>query len=309
MLLRWTGTANFQEQPITGFINVWQPDSTMEVTGTRLATLRATAGFVVESNERSSFADQAADALALLASKGVGTLSSKYRFFIPGTQHAGTGNAKDRSPNAADAVLGAGLADATAWGNKGYFTTAAAVNGFASIPLAKSSFDLGSQSVIFSMLLNKAAPAARGGIYGNADGISAQGFYLSCRITTGKVRPVLNTSGGVVSGLADSTAVFANGTDHVITVAIDGITKQVFLWMDGTLSDTYNNAFTGGTTPTQSAAVGMNVGTAGGTGFAQKCKGLHLLVMDGGLPLNISHVAQRIDAGSLLPIGEVELVF
>lgn len=241
--------------------------------------------------------------------------SSKYKFFIPGQQFIGSGTAvKDKSTNAADAAFLASLTEANAWANPGYFTSGAGVNLGFTIPAAKVQFDLATQSVIFSVRIKKAGPVGAEAFVGCGDASTNQGFYLSMRAASGsvsKVRPVLCTTGGVVSGLADSTATFgeATATDHVLTLAIDGITKSVFLYCDGTLSNTYPSAFTGGTAVTVPFGFGFNTGTSGVTTVACQFSGAHLLVMNGGLPLNMGIIAQKLSATPHLYLTDSDLVF
>lgn len=247
------------------------------------------------------------------SNNGIFQPSSKYRFCIPGRQFPGSGDAKDISPNNADAVRMASLTDAACWANPGYFTTGAGANLGLSIPSAKVQFDLAIQSIIFSIRIKKAGPVGAESIFGCADTITAQGFYISMRAASGsvsKVRPILNTSGGVVSGLADSLATFgeAAATDHVLTLAIDGVTKSVFLWCDGALSNTYTSAFTGGTTVANPFAFGLSIGSSGTT-FAGQFSGAHLLVMNGGLPINVSLVAQKLASNPHAFITDSDMVF
>ncbi len=225
--------------------------------------------------------------------------SQYYKFFIPGQQFIGSGDAKDKSGNAADATRLASLTDAAAWANPGYVTTGAGANAGLTIPAAKFAFDLDGQSVILSFRLKKSAPVGAEAFIGCGDAGSAQGFYLSMRAASGgvsKIRPILNTSGGVVSGLADSLATFgeASATDHVVTLAIDGVTKGVFLFCDGTLSNSYSSAFTGGTSTATPFGFGASNGSAGATSVAGQFSGVHFLVIPGGLPINTALVAQRL---------------
>ena len=219
--------------------------------------------------------------------------SKNYLAFIPGRQFVTSGVPKDFSSNACDGVLGSALTDANLWATSGYMTTAVLLNGGVSLPLAKSTFNLGTESILFSVLLKKAAPVASDATFGNADTTTVQGFYLSCRVTSGKVRPVFNTSGGVVSALADSAAVFCDGTDHVLTCAFDSVTKQAFLWRDGCLSDTYTTGVTGTSTPTIPFYLGSNISL---TAVAAQFSGVHLMKFTGGLPTNINHMVARLAA-------------
>ena len=219
--------------------------------------------------------------------------SSAYLFMIPGKQFVTSGAPKDISNNANDAAFGVNLTDANCWANAGYITTTAGTQTGITVPPAKTQFDLGSQSIIFSARINIASPAANQAMFGPADASAAQGFYISVR-AGGKVRPIINTSGGAVTALADSAATFADGTDHVMTVAIDAVTKQVFLFFDGFLSNLYAANFSGTSASVALFAIGATSG--GGTGYAGKYSGLHLLRFTGGLPTNLSKLAVRLAA-------------
>ena len=241
-------------------------------------------------------------------------VSSKYKFFIPGQQFIGSGDAKDKSGNGADATRLASLTDAAAWANPGYITSGAGANAGLTIPAAKFAFDLASQSIIFSVRLKKAGPVGSESILGCGDGGSVNGFYISMRAASSsvsKVRPIVNTSGGVVAGLADSLATFgeAAATDHVLTLAIDGITKGVFLYCDGTLSNSYTSAFTGGTAITAAFGIGANHGNVGATSVAGQFSGIHMLVMDGGLPVNVGIIAQKLASQPHSPLTDKDLEF
>lgn len=229
--------------------------------------------------------------LSAVGSQLVNNPSKNYIACIPGRQFVTSGVPKDLSDNASDGVFGASLTDANLWATAGYMTTAALANGGVYLPLVKSTFNLLTESVIFSVLLKKAAPALSESLFGNADTAASQGFYLSARGTTGKIRPVFNASGGTITGLTDSVAVFCDGTDHVLTFAYDAVTKQAFLWRDGCLSDTYTTALSGSTV----ANVGFFMGaSAGGTAFAAQFSGVHFLKFTGGLPLNINRIAAKL---------------
>lgn len=256
-----------------------------------------------------------ADGTALVSGDGTNNAifqaSSRYKFFIPGQQFIGAGNAKDRSGNSADATLMSSLSDAEAWANPGYLTTKTGTNGGAYVALNKFAFDLATQSVIFSARVKRAEIGTGENWFGCGDASTFQGFYLSYRGTGGKLRPVLNTSGGVVSGLADSTAKFAEtvATDHVVTLAIDGITKSVYLWCDGCLSNTYAAAFTGGTNVTLPFAFGAQFQNPGVTTYPMQISGVHMLVMNGGLPLNMALIAQKLAANPHQYLTDADLVF
>jgi len=221
--------------------------------------------------------------------------SQYYRFLIPGRQFVTSGAPLDYSGNSANGVLLAGLSDAAAWANAGYLTTAAGANAGVRIPKASTEFNLGTQSIIFACLLNKAAPAGSDVIFAVGDAATSQGCYLSAR-TSGKLRPIINTTGSTggsaVTGLADSAATFCDATAHAVLMAIDATTKNIYLYRDGVLSDTYANAFAGDTA-SRSTDFYLGVNAGGTSVEASKLGGIHFMVFDGGLPSNVIDIASR----------------
>lgn len=226
-------------------------------------------------------------------SADIGGPSDYYLAFIPGKQFVTSGTPKDLSGRGAHADLGSALSDAELWANNGYMTTAAGANKALSIPLAKSSFNLATESIIFSVLMNKAASGVSDSTFGNAQAGAIDGVYFSVRATSGAVRPVFRTTQGDITGLPDSVAVFADGTDHVMTFAYDAKTKVAYLYRDGALVNTYATGISGSTTPASPFALG---GTNLLVGVAAKFSGVHLLKMSGGLPPNIHQIAAKLAA-------------
>lgn len=234
--------------------------------------------------------------------------STKYKFFIPGTQFVGSGNARDFSGNAADAVIPTTHSDAAVWASKGYMTSVAGTGKGVYVPVAASSFDLATQSMILHGVLNKAAPAGVENPIGCGDNASLKGVYFRLN-TSGKIRPIINSSGGTVTGLADSTGTLADASDHAFMLAMDGVTKNVYTFIDGVLDHTYSNAFSGGTSITAQFCIGSAAGVDPtlATSYDGKWKGVGLLVFTGGLPLNVSQLAQRHSAAPLVAISDGEL--
>ncbi len=252
-----------------------------------------------------------ASAGAVRSVSGSGTINPTAVFYIPGRQFVGSQSAKDYSGNSADAVIQSGTTDAEVWANNGYITTKAATAGKLDIPLAKSAFNLGGESVIFSAVIKKAAPTVSEAIMGHGSaGAGAYGFYLSARATTGKIRVIPNTTGGAVTGLTDSTAVFCDGTDHHILVAFDFVTGEIKIFRDGALSDAYpaNSYVRGGASnPVVDFAIGGASG-AGSTGYAGQFYGIQLYKKAGvGLPSNLALIAQRLASApaAFLPQGSL----
>lgn len=234
------------------------------------------------------------------------TPARSYLACIPGRQFVGSGAPKDLSDNALDGVLQTALTDANLWATDGYMTTAPLQYGAVALPVAKSTFNLATESVLFSVKLKKALPAASDPTFGNADTSTKNGFYLSCRATTGKVLPVLNTASGAVTVLTESTAVFCDNTDHVLTFAFDAVTKQAFLFRDGCLSNVYATGATGATTPVADFLLG---GTPSSNAVAAQFSGVHLLKFAGGLPMNVNALAARLAARPHDYLTDADIVY
>ena len=233
------------------------------------------------------------------------TAASAYKFFIPGSQFAGSGNAKDKSGNGADAAIRAAYSDASTWANAGYFTTAAGTDQALTIPLAKTGFNLASQSIILSAVINAAVVGATDYLMGNSVNSTGYGIRLY-KDGSGKLNGRIQTTSGAYT-LAASTAVFADGTDHCMTFAIDAVTKSAYLWRDGCLSDTYTNVYADGGAAILDFAFGQVNGNPSGTSFAAKFRGAHLLVINGGLPLSMGLLAQRLAGAPMVHLTDMDL--
>jgi len=195
------------------------------------------------------------------------------------------------------------------WRQNGYATSDAGTTKRLQIALSKINFDLSKDSILLSIEMKKNIPAATSEIIlGNGDAGTGQGFYVSCRLASGKIRPVLNTSGGVVTGLADSSAVFCDGMPHHMQLAIDAQTKTVLLYMDGVISNTYLNAFTGATTLLYDFCIGGNVPT--NSSIDAKFRDFHFYKFpNSGLPRNINKLAQRLSSLVFTPLTDAEIIF
>lgn len=237
---------------------------------------------------------------------GIFQPSSRYLTFIPGQQFVTSGSAKDKSGQGADAAINGAYTDAAAWANTGYITTGAGANLSLAIANAKAQFNLASESVIFSAVVNKAAPAATEVIFGNADTGTVRGFYLTAR-SNGTVRIALTTDTGAQLIATDSAAILFDGTDHVLTVAIDGPSKAVYFYRDGALLNTFTSAFTGGT-PSSGSGAGFVIGASQpGVSIALKTNGLHLLKFAGGLPVNLGLLAQKLAGAPRVHLTDADI--
>lgn len=223
------------------------------------------------------------------------TPAPQYRFILPGKQPSTSGSARDLSGNGADAQPPTSTyGPSNMWASRGYLTCGAGTGLGVCVSSGKSAVDIATQSVVLAFVINAALPGGSIGIMGMADTTGNKGFYVSGRPTSGVIRPVVNTSTGAVTTLPDGTVTVLDGTDHAVLMAIDAVTKSIFVYVDGVLADTYLNAYTGNTAGTTQS---FNIGAFGGplvnaATCAAKFNGIHYLTFNGGLPLNVGKLAQ-----------------
>lgn len=232
-----------------------------------------------------------------------------YRFMIPGRQKGG--NALDMSGHGAHAGVSINLGVSAAWANTGYATVVAGNSKGFFVQKEKASFDLATQSVIFAITINKAAPSGTEVIFGNGNsGAGVYGFFVQAQ-SDGKIRPWISTSAGIVAMPGASAAVVCDGTPHHIALVIDGRTKSAFLYIDGVLDSVGRGLFSG---TTSGMVSNLNIGSQGlaagvSTGYDLKWRDAHLLVLDGGLPINIGQVVAGIAAQPQRIVEGPDLVF
>ena len=231
--------------------------------------------------------------------------SQKYKFFYPCQQQSGTYGLIDASGNYSDAVynqLSLGVQAETAfWVNKGYATVGGGSFCTFDVPPIASSFDMSTQSFILSFVMNMAAPAANTSILGNANLTTGQGLYISVR-TSGKIRPIINTSAGILNTLSDSTFLFADGTDHHVTIAYDSASKSIYTFADGSISDTFESQNLGSTTPNTAFSFGSDA--TGASSASTKIKGVSLMVFNGALPTNFQGMIRKTASNPLVPLTD-----
>lgn len=244
-----------------------------------------------------------------MSKQQVATPATQYSFLIPGKQAATSGTARDISGKGGDGCPPTSTyGPSQMWANRGYLTTGAGTGLGVCVSNGKTAVDLATQSVIVAFIVNAATPGASVSLMGSGDGSANKGFYLSGR-TSGVIRPVLNTSTALYNTLADGTVTVLDGTDHAVLVAIDAVTKSIFVYVDGVLADTYLNAFNGNTAATTSA---FNIGAFGGplvnaATCAAKFNGIHHMVFSGGLPINVGKLAQLHAERPLKPITTADI--
>jgi len=231
---------------------------------------------------------------------GDGMPSSKYISFVRGAAPNAAGIVKDSSGKWNGLYVSPVATEANALATPGSLVVEAGTGkGFNFYDKAATSFDVTVDSFIFSATVNlAAAPGANYSLFGNADASANQGFYLSVRATTGKVKPIFNTSNGVFSSTTDSDAVLATGTQKTFVCAWDAKLRLFHFWMDGELTDSRFVGGLGGTcTPSKYFGIGMAADTGLGvsTSTASTFKNIHFLrFADSALPINVGYVAKRL---------------
>ena len=255
-----------------------------------LATLGAGTTVVVDG----SLLSKGRDALF-----GDGMPSSKYISFVRGASDA-AGIVKDASGQDNGLYVSPTATEATALGTPGKLVVETGTGkGFNFFYKEKTSFDITIDSFILSATVNlSAAPAASYSLLGNGDAASNQGFYLSCRATTGKIKPVFNTSAGLVNTIPDTNAILATGVDKTFVCAWDAKLRLFHFWMDGELTDSRFVGALGGTcSPSRYFSIGMAADTGLGTSASTSgtFKNIHYLrFADSALPVNVGYVAKRL---------------
>jgi hypothetical protein len=247
------------------------------------------------------------------------TPSPNYRAWLPGIQAAGTGAVLDRSGKSANGVIVGGsadtaLTDGEVWANAGWFSSvavAAATPKVIVMDRTRMQVDGVTQSFLFSIQVQKAAPAASEAIVGfgsTTGGTGSAGWYLSARATNSKVR-LIAYDGTTLFNPADSTLNPFDNTPHTLAVAFDAVTKQAFVWMDGVLSDgPLATGITGSLIPT---GAGFNFWVGGvslvpNTSGVGRWRDLHYLAFNGGLPTQITNLVRIINQRPFVPLSAAE---
>lgn len=206
------------------------------------------------------------------------------------------------------------------WANRGYFsskTTAAGTDGSIKFSPQMLSWDMnasGGQSLIISMVVNAAAPAAPIRWFGNSLGAAAPGVGLVAAADgTSTIRVADSLGQSYTSG--SSTPVLFDSTDHYILIAIDGKNKLCFAWVDQTDIPIASLVGAAGQSvalagSTLNTADPFNIGNANNTAsvgtHGVKVKNLQILTLQGGLPENFQEVRKLLqDDPALLITNEM----
>lgn len=244
---------------------------------------------------------------------GLGQISSKLLACIPA--HDASTRFNDVSGLANHLLVEAG--NSGAFGTDGYFSTTAATTGGLNIPKAQINWNPSTESMILSFVMKRAIPGANENVLSiGATTAGYQGFYLSHRVTTGKMKIVGVKNDASLVAQADSSLAFSDATpkDRIVTVAYDAPTGSFYLWRDGVLSDSFVGAMAlGGANAFSNAIsnaelrVGALAAISGNACVVVTGYGLQLAKYVGALPVNIGVIAARLAETPRIPVSGVEL--
>jgi hypothetical protein len=244
---------------------------------------------------------------------GVNQVSKKLLACIPGREISTRFN--DVSGLGNNLIVEGG--NSGAFTTEGYFTTTASTTGGLNIPQSQIAWNPYTQSLIISFVLKRAVPGSSENVFSIGAAVAGyQGFYLSHRVTTGKLKIVGLKNDGSLVAQNDSTLAFSDGTprDRVVTVAYDAPTGSWYIWRDGVLSDSFVGAQAPGGANTFTNAVsnaelriGALAAISGVACVVVAGYGLQVAKYVGSLPVNIGVIAAKLAEVPRLPIAGVDL--
>lgn len=194
------------------------------------------------------------------------------------------------------------------WGNAGKFTTteSGASNQAArlSVPLG---WDMRTDSLIIAMQLDCVAPASATHIIGNTTGTAA-GFSMRAE-SSGLFRMNVADGTNQVLTLSDTTAM--DGAEHTFVLAVDGVEKLKYCWIDGVIDSLLNGVSCAAVTGSTAGGGTFSIGSAASSNAAAAAifDNVHVLRLPNrGLPSDMAslvaafHAApdQRFTVGQLL---------
>ena len=241
--------------------------------------------------------------------------SKYYKFMHPCQQNSGTYILRDASGAGGDGIFNlAGQSETAYWASAGYATVGAGQHNTFQVPLANSSTNIFTESFIYSIVLNGAAPASTITILGNGyptnNGFYAPGWYIEVK-TTGKAHIIFceNGQGNALSSLSDITPAVFDGTDHQLTFFYDGPTGCCFVYVDGVqkLSNINVMQQAASAVCTKNFVIGNDVYEAAVPASGFKFKGQHLLVFPGSLPINCPQLATLLKINPLIPLTDKQI--
>ena len=239
------------------------------------------------------------------------TPSSSYGWWHPIVHQTQTGNVLDLSGQGAHGAQGADVVDGTMWGTPGWAICAESLNsqGF-QVPAAKFTWDMANGDSFLLSFRAKDATAVSDGFVGNFQTGGLPGFRLLLDIN-GQIRP--NIADGVNSAVPLAAGPdLSDGSEHVVSVAVDGAAKEMYMWGNGvalSLSGATNfdvSAVTGSTEAARVFGFGNDSITTDTVGIS--FSDIHMLVFPAsGLPSNVSALVKLLRDRPYLPLTLDEL--
>lgn len=293
----------------------------------------------VLSNDRSTFSDSAellqAEALSkqnglVMVDKSSGKLrafgedvsatrvSPKCVFCIPTLQQVGSGTARDISGNGHDFALGSAIVDN---GSGVWSDTSREFNALAKIPDSLSGanylympslpvvWDLSEWFIFSTILQPTVAPQARNLISCAFAGTSA-GWYLKADANGKLYVVIINGALGVGGNIASTPVLLTSGKRSVINVTVDSVNKNIYLYVNGVLTDQWLNSWSGSGASSRFLSTTTNAITAGDVSvptYGMLLGGMHYYKGTGALPSNHAAIAHRLAMQPFTPLNALEL--
>lgn len=240
-----------------------------------------------------------------------------YIGFYPSFQAAADLQMTDLSGKNNHAVFGADLTGSEAWSTLANHystpedTTGTQANG-AMLTMDASTYNPATESLFVFAKVRITAPGGTRPLFGTANSTPNAGFGLKFT-AAGKARIDLHRP-SADQIINTSSASIADGTSHSVALGIDRALGRVIIWIDGAqdvnfLAGNSIAAFTDWYPFTRAFAFG-GAGHNGGkiVSGAQSSFGWHILKRTGGLPSNISTVAERLHRNPVTPLSATEWV-
>ena len=227
-------------------------------------------------------------------------VSDHYRLMVPGRQYVTSGTPRDVTGLGNNGALVAGMTDAELWATDQWMRSYAGSTKTFTFGLAATTFDLGSQSVLMSFEM--VAPAAAAALVRNISGIGASQGFAVISTATGQLNVAVRTSGGGTTS-ANTPVAFCDGTAHHFALGLDGPNRTLTVWYDGTPCLSLSAAFAAGTTaPTGDLTMAALDPGGVGTTYDLLSRGIHYMVFDGGLPINVNRMVLQMAQAPTVPL-------
>ena len=245
-------------------------------------------------------------------------LSPYCRFVIPTLQGVGSGSAKDVSGNNRHLALGNAVVDDPAglWSNTSRELNALAtiVDGTAAarylyMPSWTTPWNLSDWFIFSCILQPTVAPQARN-FFGCGWAGQAAGWYLKGDAAGKLYVVIINGALGVGGNSASTPVLTASGQRSHITIAVDPKNKDIFLYVNGILVNSWLNSWTGTGEASNSFTLASDptnaVNTAKST-YGMLIGAIQYYTGPVQLPAHHAAIAQRLAANPFTPLGYFDL--